>query len=113
MCTFYNRVQALCAEKGVSGSRMCLELGLSKSTLSDIKSGRKKGVSTETAQKMAAYFGVSVDYLVTGENKEIPAAQEGNGYSEDELMLLEWFRKGASPMQRKMIGLMMKDSENS
>ena len=61
MCTLYDRITELCKAKGVSGSRMCLDLGLSKSTLSDIKSGRKKGISTTTAQKMAAYLGVSVD----------------------------------------------------
>lgn len=64
MCTFYERIIELSAKKGVSGSRVCLELGLSKSTLSDIKSGRKKGVSAETAQKFADYFGVTVGYLL-------------------------------------------------
>jgi transcriptional regulator with XRE-family HTH domain len=47
---------------------MCLDLGLSKSTLSDIKSGRKKGISTATAQKMATYLGVSVGYLLGEED---------------------------------------------
>lgn len=64
MCTLYDRITELCKAKGVSGSRMCLDLGLSKSTLSDIKNGRKKGISTSTAQKMAAYLGVSVGYLL-------------------------------------------------
>lgn len=69
MCTLYDRIIELCKEKGVSGSRMCLDLGLSKSTLSDIKSGRKKGISTSTAQKMAAYLDVSVGYLL-GEEEQ-------------------------------------------
>lgn len=69
MCTLYDRIQDLCKSKGVSGSRMCLDLGLSKSTLSDIKSGRKKGVSTDTALKIAAYLGVTVGYLL-GEEEE-------------------------------------------
>jgi len=73
MCTLYDRIIELCKEKGISGSRMCLDLGLSKSTLSDIKSGRKKGISTSTAQKMAAYLGVSVGYLLGEEaQKEKP-----------------------------------------
>ena len=73
MCTLYDRITELCKAKGVSGSRMCLDLGLSKSTLSDIKSGRKKGISTSTAQKMAAYLGVSVGYLLgEEEQKEKP-----------------------------------------
>ena len=75
MCTLYERITELCKAKGVSGSRMCLDLGLSKSTLSDIKSGRKKGISTSTAQKMAAYLDVSVGYLLgEEETKKAPTA---------------------------------------
>ena len=70
MCTLYERIIELCKANGVSGSRMCLDLGLSKSTLSDIKSGRKKGISTTTAQKMASYLGVSVGYLLGEEETE-------------------------------------------
>ena len=70
MCTLYERIMELCKQKGVSGSRMCLNLGLSKSTLSDMKSGRKNGISTATAQKIASYFGVSVGYLLGEEEKK-------------------------------------------
>jgi transcriptional regulator with XRE-family HTH domain len=67
---------------------MCLDLGLSKSTLSDIKSGRKKGVSTATAQKIASYFDVSVGYLLGEEEKEKPTAQ-GDGLSVELKELIE------------------------
>ena len=77
MCTLHERIITLCKEKGVSGSRMCVELGLSKSTLSDMKHGRTKGVSTATAQKIASYFGVSVGYLLGEEEKvEKPTAND-------------------------------------
>ena len=77
MCTLYKRIIDLCEEKGVSGSRMCLDLGLSKSTLSDMKNGRTKGVSTNTAQKISSYFGVSVGYLLGEEEKtEKPTVQD-------------------------------------
>lgn len=79
MCTLYERIIELCKAKGVSGSRMCLDLGLSKSTLSDIKSGRKKGVSTATAQKIASYFGVSVEYLLSGKGIEMAPLFDGVG----------------------------------
>ena len=70
MCDLYDRIMFLCKQKGVSGSRMCLDLGLSKSTLSDIKGGRKKGISTNTAQKIASYLSVSVGYLLGEEENE-------------------------------------------
>ena len=70
MGTLYERIQALCKQKGVSGSRMCLDLGLSKSTMSDLKSGRIKGNSVPTAQKIAGYFDISVDELYGEEDKK-------------------------------------------
>ena len=89
MCTLYERIQSLCKDKGVSGSRMCLDLGLSKSTLSDIKSGRKKGVSTATAQKIAGYFDVTVGYLLGEEENEKPTVQEDDELSVDMKELID------------------------
>lgn len=101
MCTFYERVQALCKSKGVSASRMCLDLGLSKSTMSDIKSGRKKGVSTSTAAKMAAYLGVSVGFLLGEEENEKPTAQD-DGLSDNQRMLME-FAKSVPDDKAEMV----------
>lgn len=88
MCTFYERILELSKEKGISGSRACLDLGLSKSTLSDIKSGRKKGVSAETAQKFADYFGVTVGYLL-GKEEKTPTVSDGQKENPDQLVLTE------------------------
>ena len=86
MCTLYERIIELCKANGVSGSRMCLDLGLSKSTLSDIKSGRKKGISTTTAQKMASYLGVSVGYLLGEEETEkAPTVSGERSVSDDDI----------------------------
>lgn len=95
MCTLYERIIGLCKEKGVSGSRMCLDLGLSKSTLSNMKSGRTAGLSATTAQKIASYLGVSVGYLLGEEEihdetkKEKPTTQTGDGLSETHRKLIE------------------------
>ena len=72
MCTLYERIVNLCKKKGVSGSRMCLDLGLSKSTLSNMKNGRTTSLSTANAQKIADYLGVTVGYLLGAEEKEKP-----------------------------------------
>ena len=93
MCTLYERIQALCKSKGISGSRMCLDLGLSKSTLSDIKSGRKKGVSTATAQKIASYFNVSVGYLLGEEEQKEKPTVIDDGLSEEKQKLIEKIKK--------------------
>lgn len=72
MCTLYERISELCKKKGTTPSRMCLDLGMSKSTVSDLKSGRKTGISAVTAQKIASYFGVSVGYLLGEEAEKTP-----------------------------------------
>lgn len=72
MGTLYERLDSLCKERGVKGGRMCVDLGISKSLMTDLKSGRKKGVNAETAQKIATYFDVTVGYLLGEEEKEKP-----------------------------------------
>ena len=79
MGTLYERLDNLCKERGIKGGRMCVDLGISKSLMTDLKSGRKKGVNAETAQKIATYFNVTVGYLLgEEEQKESPTAQEGS-----------------------------------
>lgn len=90
MGTLYERINALCKSKGVSGSRMCLDLGLSKSTMSDLKSGRIKGVSIPTAQKIAGYFGISVDELYGEEVKKEKPTVEDDGLTENQRALIEF-----------------------
>jgi transcriptional regulator with XRE-family HTH domain len=64
MDSLYNSILSLCDLNGIRPGRLCDELGLSRGLITDLKMGRKKGVSAETAQKIAAYFGVSVGYLL-------------------------------------------------
>lgn len=82
MATLYETLDALCKEKGIKGARMCADLGCSKSLMTDLKSGRKKGVNAETAQKLATYFGVSVGYLL-GEETKKEQPTEIDGLSEE------------------------------
>ena len=64
MSKLYETIQALCQDKGIRPGRLCTELGLSRSLMTDLKMGRKKSVSAETAQKIASYLGVSVGQLL-------------------------------------------------
>ena len=59
---FYEKVMALCKEKGVSRSRMADEIGISRSTPGNWKEG-KDSVRHETIQKLATYFDVPVTYF--------------------------------------------------
>lgn len=64
MDSLYDRIQTLCTRKDIRPGRLCDELGLSRSLMTDLKMGRKKSVNAGTAQKIAAFFGVSVGYLL-------------------------------------------------
>ena len=64
MQNLYEVIENLCQQKGLRPGQMCNELGLSRGLMTDLKMGRKKSVSAQTAQKIAAYFGVSVGYLL-------------------------------------------------
>ena len=92
MGTLYEKIINLCENKGVSGSRMCVDLGLSKSTLSDLKKGRTKGISVPTAQKIAGYFGISVDELYgrdSAESEKKTTIQTDDDLSETHMKLIE------------------------
>ncbi len=71
MENLYERIQSLCTNKGIRPGRLCDELGLSRSLMTDLKMGRKKSVNAETAQKIAGFFGVSVAFLL---GQEEPAS---------------------------------------
>ena len=69
---FYDLFCSLCEQKGVSPTRAALDIGLSKSTPTTWK---KKGTTPQAAQlqKIADYFGVTVDYLLGAETEKDPA----------------------------------------
>ena len=92
MVTLYERLSELCEKKGVKGGRMCTDLGISKSLMTDLKSGRKKGVNAETAQKIASYFGVSVGYLLGEEEKEEKPTVIDDGLSENMKTLIDFVK---------------------
>lgn len=73
MDEIYKRIEGLCTSAGVNITIMCKNAGVPRSALSDYKAGRIKSLSAEKLQKIAAYFDVSVDYLLGNEEKEKPA----------------------------------------
>lgn len=86
MSTLYDRLVSLCAEKGIKGGKMCTDLGISKSLMTDLKMGRKSGVSAVTAQKIASYFNVSVGYLLGEETEKAPAETSRRHICKDDIM---------------------------
>ena len=65
--------------------------------MSDLKYGRTKGMSTATAQKIASYLDVTVDFLLGEEEKEKPTVQD-DGLTDNQRVLIE-FAKSLSEEQ--------------
>lgn len=65
----YDIFLKLLDEKGVTAYRVGKETGIANSTFTDWKNGRSVP-KQEKLQKIADYFGVSVDYLVNGKEPE-------------------------------------------
>lgn len=75
MANLYENIEKLCKQRGVNVTTMCKESGASRGSLTDLKNGRKQTLKYETLDKIASYFGTSVDALVSGEHKENPPQQ--------------------------------------
>ena len=102
MATLYENIVALCDSRGIKGGKMCTDLGISKGLLTDLKMGRRSGVSAVTAQKIAAYFGVSVGYLLGEEDKKEKPTAESDGLTENQRILME-FAKNVPDDKAEMI----------
>ena len=84
----YVRIKELCEKKGVRGATMSREIGLSPNLMTELKSGRKKGLSAKSAEKIARYFGVSVAYLLGEEEPPVPSLVNGDPELTDYLQQL-------------------------
>lgn len=65
----YDIFEKLCTEKGVTPYRVCKETGLTTSTISNWKAGRYTP-KADKLQKIADFFGVSIEFLMGTEEKE-------------------------------------------
>lgn len=70
MCTLYENIIKLCRDRGITGGKLCVDIGISKSTLTDLKAGRKKTITVPTATKIADYFGVPVTEIIGPQEHE-------------------------------------------
>lgn len=64
----YDVFLRLLEKKGIKTSVVAKETGISNMTFSDWKNG-KSTPKADKMKKIADYFGVTVDYLMTGENE--------------------------------------------
>lgn len=74
----YEIFEQLLEQNGVLAADVCRATGISQQTISTWKK-RRGGISAKTAAKIAAYFGVSVGYLM-GETDQVSNSGQDEGY---------------------------------
>ena len=64
------RILKLLEESDIKAAKLASDLGLSNSAVTDWKKGKSRP-STDAIIKIAEYFGVTTDYLLTGKNSPL------------------------------------------
>lgn len=64
----YERLKTVAKEKGTSIWRVLDDLHISRGIMSALKSGKSQQLTQRTLQKIADRLGVSIDYLINGQN---------------------------------------------
>ncbi|WP_195276586.1 helix-turn-helix domain-containing protein [Anaerotruncus rubiinfantis] len=88
---FFAVFESLCTEKGKSANAIAKELKIPSGSITAWKGGAEPRPAT--LSKIAAYFGVSTDYLLGNTDiKNKPAATEDDELDEQERNLIDLFR---------------------
>lgn len=116
---FYNTLQQLCRQKGISVTEFAKQIGLSQSNVTTWKAGAVP--RSKTLKATADYFGVSVEYLMGDDAVNVRNVQDNHGIighahapvtingggtaslSEQEEALLDLFRKMNVVSQAKLL----------
>ena len=64
----YDRIKDLCDKNGIAVTALETKLGFGRGSIGKMRTA--KSVSADRVRKIADYFGVSAEYLITGEVKE-------------------------------------------
>lgn len=73
---FFDRFTILCNEKGVKPSKVAIDCGFNKSSITSWKTKYQEGVdvkpTSDIIQKLSVYFDVSTDYLLGNSDDKRP-----------------------------------------
>lgn len=106
MATMYERIETLCKQRETNVTAMCRALGISRSALSELKTGRTKSLSYETLSAIAEHFGASVEELG---GKPAPQPHSPT-LTEEEAELQEYLEELRNNPQKRMFFSLTKDA---
>lgn len=92
MKTFGERVSTLRNNKGLSQSELAGRLNIAKSTLAMYETDKREP-SFEVVQRIADFFNVTTDYLITGETS---IKSEDHSVPHEEREFLKWVKEQVS-----------------
>lgn len=105
---FFDNFVRLCEQKGVKPSRALTEAGVPKSAYSywrtEAGAGNDAKPTNQNAVKLAQYFNVTVDYLLTGNQKENPPQQPQSEVDAD----INWIEQKLVEMPKEKREALMK-----
>ncbi len=105
---FFDNFVRLCEQKGVKPSRALTEAGVPKSAYSywrtEAGAGNDAKPTNQNAVKLAQYFDVTVDYLLTGNQKENPPQQPQSEVDAD----IKWIEQKLVEMPKEKREALMK-----
>lgn len=106
---FYDLFCELCKLKGVSVTKATVEIGLSRTIGTKWK---RTGATPngETLNKIADYFGVSVDYLLGQETEKATTPKDERQISDDDIKAA--FFEGADDLSQEEMDAMWDDARD-
>ena len=96
---FWDNLKAACDKQNIKVTPLLTELKISSGSIGKWQKGGN--VSSETLLKLSERLGVSIDYLIKGEEPVTQTIDALQSVSYDEMQILTWFR--ALPQQGKSL----------
>ena len=98
--TIYDRIKQLCKEKGVSVRQMEIDNGMVRGKASKWKVYTPQ---SDTLLRLSEYFGVTTDYILTGETSEEVRTNDEMALTQTEKKLVLMFRSMDALSQAKLL----------
>jgi transcriptional regulator with XRE-family HTH domain len=92
-----DRIYELIKQRGITAAQLTRDAGLTNGLLSQWKKGLQKP-SSKNLKKIADYFNVTTDYLLSGSDKKISPSNEGGENSDLEPVILA---RSSSPLPKE------------
>lgn len=104
------RLKELRDEAGLSQGDIAEKFSVAQNTVSSWENG-KRDPDTDTVKKIAAFFDVSIDYLLGVSDIKKAPSEEDAGLSAEEAELLELFRSASPALQDAALRVLEADQK--